>query len=177
MDGAPAPDGPAPAVHHGVHGISSSYGSPSTLHSSIGGSLGGGSIGIGSGIGSVGISSGPIVGGSVGIVSSGHGVSHGGYDEKPDPFHFTYGVHDDQYYTDFSESRSGDAEGNIQGEYQVALPDGRIQYVTYTADNYGGTVMNVEYKGEARHPEIVHAPVVHDVTPVVHDIAPSYHGY
>merc|ERR1719443_1142948 len=65
-----------------------------------------------------------------------HEVSHGGYQEnyQPDPFSFTYGVHDDQYYTDFSESRHGDAQGNIKGEYSVALPDGRIQYVTYTAD-------------------------------------------
>merc|ERR1719228_2844939 len=30
------------------------------------------------------------------------------WDEKPDPFHFEYGVHDDKYYTDFSEVRSGD---------------------------------------------------------------------
>jgi len=82
-------------------------------------------------------------------------VHHDGrYDEKPDPFTFEYGVHDDTYYTDFSEVRSGDEYGNIVGEYQVALPDGRIQYVKYTADaNYGGTVMEVSYKGEARHPE------------------------
>jgi len=87
-----------------------------------------------------------------------HGVHEGGhdggYDEKPDPFHFEYGVHDDKYYTDFSEQRSGDEYGNIVGEYQVALPDGRIQYVTYRADgNYGGTTMEVSYTGEARHPE------------------------
>ena len=101
-------------------------------------------------------------------------VSHGGYQEEnyqPDPFSFTYGVHDDHYNTDFSESRSGDGAGNIKGEYSVALPDGRIQYVTYTADGgYGGTVMEVSYKGEARHPEAVHStPVVHEVvsTPVL----------
>merc|ERR1719234_705577 len=103
-----------------------------------------------------------------------HEVSHGGYHEEnyqPAPFHFTYGVHDDHYYTDFSESRSGDAQGNIKGEYSVALPDGRIQYVTYTADGgYGGTVMEVSYKGEARHPEAVHStPIVHS-TPVVHEV-------
>jgi len=96
-----------------------------------------------------------------------HGGSEGGYgyDEKPDPFHFEYGVHDDHYYTDFSESREGDEYGNIVGEYQVALPDGRIQYVKYTADgNYGGTIMEVSYKGEARHPEthhVEHSPSVH----------------
>ena len=87
-----------------------------------------------------------------------HGSSYGhdegyGY-EEPDPFHFEYGVHDDHYYTDFRESREGDGYGNINGEYEVALPDGRIQYVHYSADgNYGGTIMDVEYKGEARHPE------------------------
>merc|ERR1712243_326997 len=95
-------------------------------------------------------------------ISSGYGYSGGqsrggyGYDEyeKPDPFQFEYGVHDDHYYTDFSEHRSGDEAGNIYGEYQVALPDGRIQYVKYEADgHYGGTVMEVKYDGEARHPE------------------------
>ena len=45
----------------------------------------------------------------------------GGYDEKPDPFTFEYGVHDDTYYTDFSEVRSGDEYGNIVREYQVSL--------------------------------------------------------
>merc|ERR1712176_856555 len=97
-----------------------------------------------------------------------HGVheggNDGGYDEKPDPFHFEYGVHDDKYYTDFSEQRTGDEYGNIVGEYQVALPDGRIQYVTYKADaNYGGTTMEVSYKGEARHPES--HPVVETISP------------
>ena len=48
--------------------------------------------------------------------SSGH---HDDYHEQPDPFSFEYGVHDDHYHTDFSEHRSGDAAGNIVGEYQV----------------------------------------------------------
>merc|ERR1739838_451940 len=93
-------------------------------------------------------------GGLIGGVGGGHG---GGYDEEPDPFHFQYGVHDDKYYTDFSEVRSGDEAGNIKGEYTVALPDGRIQHVIYHADGgYGGTIMEVKYDGEARHPDIVH---------------------
>merc|ERR1712203_1168723 len=75
-------------------------------------------------------------GGGVG----GHGGDH--YNEKPDPFHFKYGVHDDKYYTDFGEERSGDGAGNIKGEYYVHLPDGRVQHVIYHADgNYGGTIM------------------------------------
>ena len=64
-------------------------------------------------------------------------------------------MHDDKYYTDFTEERSGDEAGNIKGEYTVALPDGRIQYVVYHADgNYGGTMRAVSYKGEEQHPEI-----------------------
>merc|ERR1719234_2671706 len=93
--------------------------------------------------------------GGVGGAVGGHGGDH--YDERPDPFHFQYGVHDDKYYTDVSEVRSGDEAGNIKGEYSVALPDGRIQHVIYLADgNYGGTVMDVKYDGEAHHPDVVH---------------------
>merc|ERR1711862_670088 len=92
--------------------------------------------------------------GGVGGVVGGHGGDH--YDERPDPFHFQDGVHDDKYYTDFSEVRSGDEAGNIKGEFQVHLPDGRVQHVTYIADgNYGGTIMDVKYDGEARHPDVI----------------------
>ena len=96
-----------------------------------------------------------IVGGP-GVV--GHGGGHGhGHDYSPDPFHFQYGVHDDKYHTDFSEVRSGDEAGNIKGEYHVHLPDGRVQHVIYHADgNYGGTVMEVKYDGEAHHPDVIH---------------------
>merc|ERR1711875_154001 len=62
------------------------------------------------------------VGGLVGGLGGGHVGGHGGdYHEQPDPFKFEYGVHDDKYYTDFSEHRAGDEYGNIVGEYQVAL--------------------------------------------------------
>merc|ERR1719342_9046 len=85
------------------------------------------------------------------------GGGHGGgeyYDEHPDPFHFKYGVHDDKYYTDFGEERHGDEYGNMEGEYYVHLPDGRVLHVKYHADgNYGGTIMDVTYEGEAPHPD------------------------
>ena len=88
-----------------------------------------------------------------GVVGRG-GHGGGGYDEKPDPFHFEYGVHDDKYHTDFSEQRSGDESGSMKGEYTVALPDGRVQHVIYHADGgYGGTIMEVKYSGEAHHPD------------------------
>ena len=50
----------------------------------------------------------------------------------------------------------------IKTSIQVALPDGRIQHVRYTAEgNYGGTTMEVTYSGEARHPDPAphHGPV------------------
>ena len=40
----------------------------------------------------------------------------------------------------------------IQGEYSVALPDGRIQTVTYTADHANGYVAEGSYSGEAVYP-------------------------
>jgi len=173
--------------HHISHGsvgssIGSSIGSVG-LHSSVGSSIGHGSIGSISSHGPVETVSSsylPVEHVEVGHVSHDVGHSSGGYGydeyEKPDPFQFEYGVHDDHYYTDFSEHRSGDEAGNIYGEYQVALPDGRIQYVDYKADgHYGGTVMEVRYEGEARHPEYVGH--VEHVEPIIHDVVPSYHIY
>merc|ERR1711942_91809 len=73
--------------------------------------------GIGGGVGGlVGGLGGGIVGGHGGGLVGGHGGGHGGdYHEQPDPFKFEYGVHDDKYYTDFSEHRAGDEYGNIVG--------------------------------------------------------------
>ena len=102
----------------------------------------------------------PIVQNKPHIHSAGPGSHHHEEDyhnEKPDPFHFEYGVNAEKYHTNFQEARTGDGQGNIKGEYTVALPDGRIQHVSYIADNYGGTTMQVTYEGEAKHPEIVHA--------------------
>ena len=56
----------------------------------------------------------------------------------------------------------------------MALPDGRVQTVRYTADHYGGYVAEVTYEGTAVYPEervYKPAPVVYKPAPV-----PAYSG-
>lgn len=55
---------------------------------------------------------------------------------------------DDQTGTDFGHKADSDGK-TVQGEYNVALPDGRKQIVTYKADENGYTA-DVKYEGEAR---------------------------
>ena len=54
------------------------------------------------------------------------------YPDIPPQYKYTYAVSDDYSQTKFQaqEEREG---YNAAGSYQVSLPDGRIQTVTYTA--------------------------------------------
>jgi hypothetical protein len=70
----------------------------------------------------------------------------------PQPFAYQYGVRDDYTGADFDKKEEQDAYGNLQGEYRVNLPDGRVQIVTYTADAANGFVADVRYEGEAVYP-------------------------
>ena len=62
---------------------------------------------------------------------------HGGHDDPyklpPRPFHYAYGVKDSYAGTDFDKKESQDKAGNVEGQYRVALPDGRTQIITYHA--------------------------------------------
>jgi len=71
---------------------------------------------------------------------------------EPAAYSFEWLVKDDYSKNDYGqkESRSG---ANTKGSYHVALPDGRIQTVTYTVDGYGGYVVDVQYSGEAQYPD------------------------
>ena len=74
------------------------------------------------------------------------------YDESPKPYAFQYGVADDYSGAKFNAQETADGKA-VTGSYQVALPDGRIQTVTYTADHYNGYVADVKYTGEAVYPK------------------------
>merc|ERR1712055_603483 len=87
-------------------------------------------------------------------------------DISPKPYAYEYGVEDSYSGAAFGAAETSDAKV-VTGNYRVALPDGRTQIVTYTADPYGpgGYVADVKYDGVAAFPE--HAPVHAPVHPVV----------
>merc|ERR1711902_236815 len=77
------------------------------------------------------------------------------------------------------------------GSYSVALPDGRIQHVTYTSNGYDGYVADVTYEGTAVYPEepaykpapaapaykpAVVAHAVHAAPVVAHPVAHAVHA-
>ena len=96
-------------------------------------------------------------------------------DVAPKPYAFQYGVADDYSGAKFSASETSDAKV-VSGSYTVALPDGRTQTVTYTADPYGqgGYTADVKYEGTAVYPENKPA---YKPTPVYHPAPTSaYHA-
>jgi len=98
------------------------------------------------------------------------------YKEEPAPYKYEYGVHDDYTGTTFNAGESADGNGNVEGSYSVALPDGRTQHVTYHADDYGGYVADVTYEGEAHYAEVPHPAPYHAPAPAYHAPAPAYHA-
>merc|ERR1711942_44065 len=84
----------------------------------------------------------------------------------PQPFAYEYGVADDYSKANFKKTETQDANGIVQGSFTIALPDGRIQTTTYTADHVNGFVAEVTYSGEAVYPPepaggYGHGPPVH----------------
>merc|ERR1712150_314279 len=70
----------------------------------------------------------------------------------PQPFAYQYGVKDDYSGASYTKAETQDAYGDVGGSYTVALPDGRTQIVTYTADHEGGFIADVKYEGVAQYP-------------------------
>merc|ERR1712156_900977 len=73
-------------------------------------------------------------------------------DYAPQPYKYEYGVQDDYTNAAFAKSESQNEVGTVTGSYKVNLPDGRIQTVTYTADEVGGFKAEVTYEGTPVYP-------------------------
>ncbi|XP_042234988.1 cuticle protein 7-like [Homarus americanus] len=80
------------------------------------------------------------------------------YKEDPIPYNYAYGVKDEYAGTDFGHSEDSDGSA-VKGSYNVVLPDGRIQTVTYVADHYNGYQAQVSYQGEAQYPHEYGPPI------------------
>merc|ERR1711935_256855 len=70
----------------------------------------------------------------------------------PQPYAYEYGVADDYSKANFKKTETQDANGLVQGSFTIALPDGRIQTTTYTADHVNGFVAEVTYQGTPVYP-------------------------
>ncbi|QQP34813.1 Cuticle protein 7, partial [Caligus rogercresseyi] len=84
-------------------------------------------------------------------------------DESPKPYAFQYGVADDYSGARFS------AEGTLTQDHLWILPgrppDGRIQTVTYTADDYAGFIADVKYEGTPVYPKYEPKPAPYKPAP------------
>ena len=109
-----------------------------------------------------------------------HPVHHDGPDR---PYTYEYGVSDAYSGSQFNQVESKDQAGVVVGAYSVALPDGRVQHVKYSADPYGGYVAEVSYEGTAAYPEAApykaapaYAPAPAYKPAPVYKAAPVYSG-
>lgn len=73
------------------------------------------------------------------------------YADEPAYYTYQYAVNDDYSNSAFDANESRE-NYLTTGKYSVALPDGRIQTVTYTVDGGAGYVADVTYQGEAAYP-------------------------
>merc|ERR1712106_66759 len=73
------------------------------------------------------------------------------YPDLPPVYNYGYAVKDDYNFVNFNSNEQRDGY-NAQGGYQISLPDGRTQIVTYTA-TADGYIAEVKYEGEAQYPE------------------------
>merc|ERR1712117_890162 len=92
----------------------------------------------------------------------------------PKPFAYEYGVADDYSKANFKKSETQDANGVVSGSFAIALPDGRIQTTTYTADHYNGFVADVTYEGTPVYPPEPKEGYGH--APAYKAPAPAYHA-
>ena len=99
--------------------------------------------------------------------------------DGPANYNFAYAVADDYSGVNFGHNEARDGYAT-NGQYNVLLPDGRTQTVTYTVgDDYSGYVADVQYSGEAKYapaPAYKPAPAPYKPAPVYHPAPAPYHG-
>ena len=89
--------------------------------------------------------------------------------EEPAQYQFAWNVQDDYAGLNYGQNEERNNYAT-SGSYNVALPDGRIQTVTYTvSDAYSGYVADVTYSGEARY-----EPAPAPYKPAPYKPAPAY---
>jgi len=102
-------------------------------------------------------------------------AAYGGY--GPAAYNFAWEVLDTYSGNDFGHQEARN-DKLTTGSYHVALPDGRVQTVTYTVDGYGGYSAEVTYDGEAAYPEYKPAPYkpapYHPAPPAYKPAPPAY---
>ncbi|XP_037086133.1 cuticle protein 7-like, partial [Pollicipes pollicipes] len=85
---------------------------------------------------------------------------------------FDYAVADEYSGSDFAADETRDG-ASTTGSYRVALPDGRVQTVTYKVDGDSGFVAEVTYEGEAQYPETTHQAPTYKPAPAPYKPAPA----
>merc|ERR1712055_143406 len=124
----------------------------------------------------------PVVAHAVAPLVRAHPVAHavGGYVNdlaEPSPYNYQYAASDDYSGSNFAQSESNDGTGAVAGQYSVNLPDGRVQTVTYNANDITGNIAEVTYSGTASYPDVVghglvgHGVVAHPVATLAHPVA------
>ena len=73
---------------------------------------------------------------------------------KISPYSYSYGVRGNL----FRQSESSSGRGDVEGSYQVNLPDGRQQTVNYHANDNDGYIADVSYSGTVGYPKRVPVP-------------------
>ncbi|XP_040581683.1 uncharacterized protein [Lepeophtheirus salmonis] len=99
------------------------------------------------------------------------------YADTPAVYQYGYAVADDYAGTNFAANENRDGY-STNGEYRVALPDGRTQIVSYNvADAYSGYVADVRYEGEPHYDSYkpAHKPAPYHPAPAPYHPAP-YHA-
>ena len=75
------------------------------------------------------------------------------YADEPAKYAYAWAIKDDPTYNNYGQNENRDGYAT-SGSYYVALPDGRLQRVTYSVNGDGGYVADVTYEGVAQYPEV-----------------------